>query len=52
MMNEKSTRYPFIIRIQIIAIKKVCTGEVFLTFFQKEKYFYLIALGLMVLKNF
>ena len=32
--------------------KKVRTGEVFLTFIQKKKYFHSTALDLMVLKSF
>ena len=52
MMNEKITRYPFIIINTGRSNKKVHTVGVFLTFIQKNKYFYSTALGLMVLKNF
>ena len=52
MMNEKGTRYPFIIMNTIVAIKKVRIGGVFLTFILRKKYFYLTASDLMVLKTF
>ena len=51
MMNEKGTGYPFII-MNTARNNKVRTGGVFLTFIQKNIYFYLTALDLMVLKNF
>ena len=52
MMNEKSTRYPFIIMNTDCSIKKRMHCWSFLDLNPKKKYFHLTALDLMVLKIF
>ena len=52
MMNEKSTRYPFIIMNTDCSIKKWMHCWSFLDLHPKKKYFHLTALDLMVLKIF
>ena len=52
MMNEKSTRYPFVIMNTDRSDKKGMHWLNFLGLHPKKKYFYSTALDLMVLKNF
>ena len=52
MMNEKSTRYPFIIMNTDHSIKKHMHCWSFLDLHTKKKYFHSTALDLMVLKTF
>ena len=52
MMNEKSTRYPFIIMNTDRSDKKSTHWWSFLDLHPTKKYFYLTALDLMVLRDF